>query len=79
MKSKFTTVDWFGNAVEYDSLRQGTSEIMVHPDYNAEGILINRARKINVDKVIVPEGNKLIDDLLFLKGDEYFSYSYRYL
>ena len=78
MKCKFTTTDWFGNAVEYDRLREGTSEIMVHPDYNIEGVLINRTRKINVGEAVVSDGNKLIDDLFFLKGDEYANDSYRY-
>ena len=41
---KCTTTDWFGNICEYERalVKGATVEIMVHPDYSGDGILVNR-------------------------------------
>ncbi|MDO4305296.1 MAG: ChbG/HpnK family deacetylase [Eubacteriales bacterium] len=41
----FSHTDYFGAAGEYEYMREGISEIMVHPDYDSEGKLVDRKRK----------------------------------
>jgi hypothetical protein len=62
-------VDWFGNALEIESIRGGVTEVMVHPDYDDSHKLINRIKKEKVNDKITNIGNDLYDDLRFLKKD----------
>lgn len=47
----FVHTDYFGGAGEYQAIRQGISEIMVHPDYDRENRLVDRRRKQPDDAV----------------------------
>lgn len=41
----FSHTDYFGSASEYVRMKEGISEVMVHPDYDSKGQLIDRRRK----------------------------------
>ena len=45
LKQGFVTTDHFGNIKEYQYIKEGISELMVHPDYNNKGELIDRERR----------------------------------
>ncbi len=43
LRKKFKTTDYFGRSADVDKAVLGTLEIMVHPDYDKDGILIDRS------------------------------------
>jgi predicted glycoside hydrolase/deacetylase ChbG (UPF0249 family) len=69
----FITTDYFGNVKEYSKLREGVSEAMVHPDYNANNVLVDRTM---YDANHVAIGNDLRNVILKSIGDKYSKYSY---
>lgn len=59
----FCTTDFFENITKYSQIPDGTSEIMVHPDYNNKNELINRIKKIKDENGCRNVGELLQKDL----------------
>ena len=71
-KQDFTTCRYFGSLEDFDPnmTREGICEIMVHPDYNSQGILIDRVQQTKEENF----GEPLVDINLKTAAKEKISY-----
>lgn len=77
VKKGFVTTDFMGSAAEYICLHEGTNEIMVHPDYDAEGRLIDRREKEPLPGGAYEARGPLLEDALRIVPDDAVRISWR--
>ena len=74
------TVDHFEDACRYTVIPEGISEIMVHPDFDRDGMLINRKTRISKGGMSYgAQGDALEKDLARILSGEEEKISYRSL
>lgn len=73
-KQGFSVCRYFGRTEDFilkpKTLQRGTSEIMVHPDYNDQGILVNRVETADGN----PSGKPLKEVEALVRGGKLISY-----
>ena len=71
------TTDFFGNISEYSKIGDGVSELMLHPDYSTDMVLIDRRSKAVQGGKVQPVGQDIRQVLMLAEfGDDIELFSY---